>query len=91
VKLDRVFIDGLGTDPHDSSLVVAILAMADALDLSATAEGIETKDQLAILQSLQCRRGRGFYLARPMPVGDMNRFVAESHRWQLIESVEVAH
>ncbi|MFZ0667963.1 MAG: EAL domain-containing protein [Acidimicrobiales bacterium] len=49
VKVDRSFVDGLGTDPHDSSLVATILAMADALGLSVTAEGIETKDQLGIL------------------------------------------
>ena len=83
VKVDRAFVDGLGTDPHDSALVAAIVAMADALGLEVTAEGVETQDQLAILKRLQCRRAQGFYLARPMPADAMSRLVAESHRWQV--------
>jgi diguanylate cyclase (GGDEF)-like protein/PAS domain S-box-containing protein len=83
VKVDRAFVDGLGTDPHDSALVAAIVAMADALDLQVTAEGVETQDQLAILKRLQCPRAQGFYLARPMPAAAMNQLVAESHRWRV--------
>jgi EAL domain-containing protein (putative c-di-GMP-specific phosphodiesterase class I) len=83
VKVDRTFVDGLGTDSLDSSLVAAIIAMADALELSVIAEGIETRGQLAILKSLQCQRGQGFHLARPMAEGDMNRLVTQSHRWQV--------
>ena len=43
VKIDRAFVDGLGTDPHDTALVAAIVAMAAALDLEVTAEGVETR------------------------------------------------
>ena len=46
VKVDRSFVDGLGTDPHDSALVAAIVAMAAALDLEVTAEGVETQASL---------------------------------------------
>ena len=83
VKVDRSFVEGLGTDPHDSALVAAILSMADALGLSVTAEGVENQDQLATLKRLHCQRAQGFYLARPMPAAEMNRLVAESHRWQV--------
>ena len=83
VKVDRAFVDGLGTDPHDSALVAAIVAMADALGLGVTAEGVETKDQLAILKQLQCRRAQGYYLARPMPAAAMNELVANRHRWDV--------
>jgi diguanylate cyclase (GGDEF)-like protein/PAS domain S-box-containing protein len=83
VKVDRAFVDGLGTDPHYSALVAAIVAMADALGLEVTAEGVENQDQLAMLKRLQCRRAQGFYLARPMPADAISRLVAESHRWQV--------
>jgi diguanylate cyclase (GGDEF)-like protein/PAS domain S-box-containing protein len=83
VKVDRAFVDGLGTDPHHTALVAAILAMADALDLSVTAEGVETQDQLAHLRRLHCRKAQGFYLSRPLPAADVNRFVTESHHWQV--------
>lgn len=81
VKVDKAFIDGLGTDPHDSALVAAIVAMADALDLTVTAEGVETAEQLEILRELQCARGQGYHLARPMTAADMDEIVRERHRW----------
>jgi diguanylate cyclase (GGDEF)-like protein len=81
VKVDRAFVDGLGTDPHDSALVAAIVAMADALGLAVTAEGVETKDQLDCLKRLRCRLGQGFYLARPMPSGALSELVSEAHHW----------
>jgi diguanylate cyclase (GGDEF)-like protein len=81
VKVDRSFVDGLGSDPHDSALVAAILAMAAALDLEVTAEGVETPDQLANLKKLGCQRAQGFYLARPMPAADLDRLIAEQHHW----------
>jgi diguanylate cyclase (GGDEF)-like protein/PAS domain S-box-containing protein len=83
VKVDRAFVDGLGTDPHHSALVAAIVAMADALGLQVTAEGVETEDQLANLKKLQCQRAQGFYLARPMPAGDLSKLVLKAHHWQI--------
>jgi EAL domain-containing protein (putative c-di-GMP-specific phosphodiesterase class I) len=81
VKVDRAFTDGLGTDPHDSALVAAVVAMAGAFELEVTAEGVETQAQLTALKTLQCGRAQGFYLARPMPAAAMTRLVAASHRW----------
>jgi diguanylate cyclase (GGDEF)-like protein/PAS domain S-box-containing protein len=82
VKVDRTFVDGLGSDPHDSALVAAIVAMASALNLEVTAEGVETRGQLTNLKRLGCQRAQGFYLARPMPADDMRQLVADGHRWQ---------
>jgi EAL domain-containing protein (putative c-di-GMP-specific phosphodiesterase class I) len=75
VKIDKTFVDGLGTDPHDSALVAAIVAMAEALGLGVTAEGVETQSQLMILKDLQCARAQGFHLARPMPADVMQELV----------------
>ncbi len=81
VKIDKAFVDGLGTDPHDVALIAAIVAMADALQLTVTAEGIETVDQLAILARLQCHRGQGFHLARPMGASAIDALIAQAHHW----------
>ena len=81
VKVDRSFVDGLGTDPHDTALVAAIIAMADALDLQVTAEGVETQAQLVMLQQLGCARVQGFHLARPMSAFAISELVESSHRW----------
>jgi diguanylate cyclase (GGDEF)-like protein/PAS domain S-box-containing protein len=81
VKVDQQFVGGLGTDPHDSALVSAIIAMASSLGLEVIAEGVETRDQLIRLQQLSCRHAQGFYLARPMPADEIFQLVAEHHRW----------
>ena len=83
VKVDRTFVDGLGTDPHDTALVTAIVAMADALRLEVTAEGVETRDQLLNLEQLGCPRAQGFYLARPMPTEQLTELLVASHHWPL--------
>jgi EAL domain-containing protein (putative c-di-GMP-specific phosphodiesterase class I) len=83
VKVDRAFVDGLGTDPHHSALVAAIVAMADALDLEVTAEGVETAGQLASLKKLHCRRAQGYFLDRPMPANDLHELVVQAHRWEV--------
>jgi EAL domain-containing protein (putative c-di-GMP-specific phosphodiesterase class I) len=83
VKIDRAFVDGLGTDRHDTALVAAIVAMAGALGLEITAEGVETKEQLACLKELGVPRAQGFYLAEPMPGEDISQLIRETHRWKV--------
>ncbi|HEX3825190.1 MAG TPA: EAL domain-containing protein [Mycobacteriales bacterium] len=75
VKVDRAFVDGLGTDAHDTALVAAVLAMAEALALDVTAEGVETAEQLAHLNRLGCQRAQGYYLAPPMPAASVDRLL----------------
>ena len=76
-RVDRAFVEGLGTDSHDSALVAAIVAMAGALDLEVVAEGVETTKQLKGLRTLRCKRAQSFYLARPLPTDAMARLVAQ--------------
>jgi diguanylate cyclase (GGDEF)-like protein/PAS domain S-box-containing protein len=81
VKVDRSFVDGLGTDPNDSALVAGIIAMAAALGLGVIAEGVETQSQLEDLKRLHCRSAQGYYLARPMPADAFRRLVTEDFHW----------
>jgi diguanylate cyclase (GGDEF)-like protein/PAS domain S-box-containing protein len=83
VKVDRVFVDGLGTDPHDTALVAAIVAMASALDLQVTAEGVETHEQLVGLKRLGVPLAQGFYFAKPMSADMISRLIAAAHRWDV--------
>jgi EAL domain-containing protein (putative c-di-GMP-specific phosphodiesterase class I) len=83
VKIDRSFVSGLGIDDSDSALVAAIVAMAEALGLDVTAEGVETQDQLCRLRRLKCERAQGFHFARPMPAAEMTALVLDGHRWPI--------
>ena len=67
LKIDRTFVDGLGTDPDDSAIVAAVLALASSLGLTSIAEGIETPAQLSALAGLGCQKAQGFLLGRPAP------------------------
>ena len=72
LKIDRSFVDGLGTDPDDTAIVQAIMVLASSLGLSVTAEGVETDVQLDELMRLGCRRVQGFLFGRPAPAAELS-------------------
>ena len=67
VTIDPSFVAGLGTDSPDSAIVEAVVHMADALHLRSMGEGVETEKQAAMLRSMGCTLGQGYYFARPLP------------------------
>jgi diguanylate cyclase (GGDEF)-like protein/PAS domain S-box-containing protein len=84
LKVDQGFVRGLGTGSSDTALVEAIVAMAHALNLSVTAEGIENESQLDYLRAMGCQRGQGYFLARPMPAAAINQLIESGHRWEMV-------
>lgn len=72
LKIDRSFIRDLPDDPHNCSLVAAIIAMAHKLRLSVVAVGVETEPQLRFLSALGCDQVQGFLLARPMDGAELD-------------------
>jgi diguanylate cyclase (GGDEF)-like protein/PAS domain S-box-containing protein len=66
LKIDRSFIQGLGSQSGDSHIVRTVIALAHALDLTATAEGVETEGQLAELCSLGCDFAQGYFFDKPV-------------------------
>jgi EAL domain-containing protein (putative c-di-GMP-specific phosphodiesterase class I) len=70
LKIDREFIADLLDDPDDATIVQTVIAMARALRLRATAEGVETEAQLAFLARQGCEEAQGFLLCRPLPAAD---------------------
>ncbi|MGO9898990.1 MAG: putative bifunctional diguanylate cyclase/phosphodiesterase [Solirubrobacteraceae bacterium] len=67
IKIDRSFIRDLPKDRRDHAIVAAMIAMAQGLGCTITAEGVENEEQLAALRELGCERVQGFLLARPLP------------------------
>jgi EAL domain-containing protein (putative c-di-GMP-specific phosphodiesterase class I) len=66
LKIDRSFVDGLGSDAQDTAIVRSVVALAQTLELSVTAEGVETASQLAQLRLLGCDFSQGYLLGRPV-------------------------
>ena len=66
LKIDRSFVDGLGTDLDDSSIVHAIVSLGKALNLMLCAEGVETEEQRAELVELGCQTAQGYLWSKPL-------------------------
>jgi diguanylate cyclase (GGDEF)-like protein len=66
LKIDRFFVDRLGNDDADLAIVKATIVMAKELGLMTLAEGVETKEQLRMLQNLGCDQFQGHLIGKPM-------------------------
>ncbi|HYN55710.1 MAG TPA: EAL domain-containing protein [Motilibacterales bacterium] len=67
LKIDRSFITGITTSNHDYRLVGALLAMADHMQLSVTAEGVEDERQADCLRALRCPSAQGYLYSQAVP------------------------
>lgn len=68
LKIDQSFVQDINGDTGEA-IVTAIIAMGTSLKQRVVAEGIETKQQLAFLQSHNCAEGQGYYFGRPVAAG----------------------
>ena len=66
IKIDRSFVDGVGTDPEATAVARVIVELARSLRLSTVAEGIEHQTQALALAEMGCDMGQGFLMARPL-------------------------
>lgn len=84
VKIDRQFVSGCsGADSANSAIVAAIIALAHALGLKATAEGVEVLDEMQAVTGLGADQLQGFVFARPMPQADvLARFALGALRYE---------
>ncbi|GEM_PF-3619693 len=77
IKIDRSFIKEIA-DPDTASIVRAIVGIGERLGTSITAEGVETREQLACVQHEGCTEVQGFFYSRPIPAASALTFV-QSH------------
>jgi diguanylate cyclase (GGDEF)-like protein/PAS domain S-box-containing protein len=76
LKIDQSFVHDLPGNQADMEIVSTIIAMARNLKLEVLAEGVENEAQLAVLKSLQCNFGQGYYFSKPLPAEDFKRLLA---------------
>jgi len=70
LKIDRSFVSGMMIDPDSVAIVRAVLSLAEALGMSTTAEGVESRELATTLAALGCVSGQGFFYARPLAETD---------------------
>ncbi|MGB3559766.1 MAG: EAL domain-containing protein, partial [Geitlerinemataceae cyanobacterium] len=77
LKIDRSFVHDLKEESSDTAIVAAILALGSGLNLRVVAEGVETPQQLLLLQQLKCQQIQGYLFAPPLKALDATRYLLE--------------
>jgi len=78
LKIDRSFVDGLGIEASDTTIVDTLIRLGHSLGLTVVAEGLETPLQLQHLRRLGCDNAQGFLFSKPMPADALD---LELPRW----------
>ena len=77
IKVDRSFVQGASQrNPESLAIIRAVVAMAESLGVTTTAEGVETEAELEVVRSLGCTKIQGFYFGRPMAAHDARALFA---------------
>jgi diguanylate cyclase (GGDEF)-like protein len=76
LKIDRSFVQSMGNSQSDLTLVCTVASLARAFNMQTVAEGVETAQQLHLLQQIRCDQGQGYLFARPVPAADVPSLIA---------------
>ncbi|MDO6704739.1 bifunctional diguanylate cyclase/phosphodiesterase [Photobacterium sp. 1_MG-2023] len=83
LKIDRAFIKDLETVPKQLTLIENIINLGKALKMCVVAEGVETRQQAALLSNLNCDYIQGFHFFRPLPKHDLETILLKNLRSKL--------
>ncbi|MFC0311920.1 putative bifunctional diguanylate cyclase/phosphodiesterase [Chromohalobacter canadensis] len=73
LKIDRTFVRDAPEQPKDRAIMEAAIFIGHRLGLEVVAEGVENREQLALIREMRCDLVQGFYFFRPMPALEMER------------------
>jgi EAL domain-containing protein (putative c-di-GMP-specific phosphodiesterase class I) len=71
IKIDRSFVKDIAQNVGSINIVRAVAALAKGLGIQATAEGVETEQQLRAIKAEGCTEMRGFLFSGPLPAGEI--------------------
>ncbi|TAK61911.1 MAG: EAL domain-containing protein [Dehalococcoidia bacterium] len=90
LKIDKSFVDGVGSEEKEAELAQAIVDMARALHMEIVAEGIERVEQLERLRQLRCDLGQGYYFAHPVDVAAIDQLLTAARPAAWVPAAEAA-
>jgi diguanylate cyclase (GGDEF)-like protein/PAS domain S-box-containing protein len=79
LKIDRSFVIGMTRSPQETSIVMAIISLAHAMDLKVIAEGVETHEQAHLLRLLKCDQIQGYLISKPCSALDVERLLGKRY------------
>jgi diguanylate cyclase (GGDEF)-like protein len=90
LKVDRAFTAQLCNGREGEALFMAILSMAHVLGMTVVAEGVETLEQLRVLQALSCNEVQGYYISPPVPPQQMRAMMVKRFLFPNVEQPALA-
>jgi diguanylate cyclase (GGDEF)-like protein/PAS domain S-box-containing protein len=81
LKIDRVSVEGVGSNPRDNAIVAAVIAMSRALSIQVIGEGVETAVHERELRRLGCDLAQGYHFARPGPAETVTAMLRDGSPW----------
>jgi len=83
IKVDRSFVQGAAVGNAESLAIIrAVVAMAQSLEMTTTAEGVETAEEVTMIRNLGCNKIQGYYFGRPMSAEDALLLFRKQHQLQ---------
>ncbi|HZL37383.1 MAG TPA: EAL domain-containing protein [Tepidisphaeraceae bacterium] len=79
IKIDKSFVQSLGERRDYAAVICAIVTLARNLGMSLVAEGIETADQAAMLQTMECNKAQGYFFSPPMDATAATAYIEKYH------------
>ena len=77
LKIDQAFVRNIEQDSDNAAIVVAVIAMAEGMDMKVIAEGVETDSQMAFLKNKRCNEIQGYLLSKPLPSAQVEEFLMQ--------------
>jgi len=90
IKIDRSFVKDIAENTGSLNIVRAVAAMANGMGMTATAEGVETAEQLQTITSEGCTEMQGFLFSKPLPASEIERRFLSGHEARQVSDQIVA-
>jgi diguanylate cyclase (GGDEF)-like protein/PAS domain S-box-containing protein len=79
LKIDRSFVTRMSENNENTEIVRTIVVLAQNLGMDVVAEGVETNEQLVLLQKLGCENGQGYLFSKPVNADGAEKIIAETY------------